>query len=418
MPISQDSREPIFIVGVPRSGTTLLAALLGAHSRLSCGPETHFFMFLPGRKRLLFYRLFRFLPSAKSHLLCARKYWPDRAVDFLFSMDHVGQPVPAHYGFSRDDISQYLRRCQPSIQAILASLTEQFMHKRGKQRWVEKTPDHLVLAPAIRKYFPNAPILRIVRDPRDVALSLKNVPWGPKSFLGGLALWMKYDEMSRSFFETDSLCHTLRYEDLLSSPEEEIKKVCDFINVPFEDSMLDTTRSYADVNRTNESWKENVQRGFDKSRARVWEQKLDEAEIQLAEAIAGGRLRYYGYPVIHNYCNYNRLIPPSAIPKYPQLISHLAANGTRFWSAAPSEAPSAEVYLGDPVTDHWLAGNGCERAMQTLRIGCRILLQRLSGRRVTWVCRDSLAKRTGVCSALLSMILPRRENGGLDAAPI
>lgn len=418
MLISQDHREPIFIVGAPRSGTTLLAAVLGAHSRLSCGPETYFFMQLPSMKKLLFYRLFRFLPRAKAQLLCARRSWPDAAVDFLFSIHNSGKPVPTNYGFSKEDIFQYLRRCPPSIPAILASLTEQFMHNRGKERWVEKTPGHLIRVREIRRHFPNAPIVRIVRDPRDVALSIRNVPWGPNSFLGALIFWLKYDEVSYPFFENDPRCHTIRYEDLIYSPEGEIEKVCRFINAPFEEAMLDTTRSYADVNRVNEPWKEKVQRPFDKSRVRVWEKKLEPQDNQLAESFLGGRLRYYGYPVANHFPDYNSVLPLNAYPGYRHFISQLAANGTRLWPAQPGERPSAEVYLGDPGKDGWLSDSGYGRAMTTLQIGSRILYRRLSGRRISWVCHGTPVKRSGVCSSLLSLILPRRERRTSDLAPI
>lgn len=70
---------PIFVVGVARSGTTLLAAMLSSHSRLSCGPETFFFHALDKR------------PSQE---LLHPQHWPERAVEFLFSIHDERQPVP------------------------------------------------------------------------------------------------------------------------------------------------------------------------------------------------------------------------------------------------------------------------------------------------------------------------------------
>ncbi|MDT8305503.1 MAG: sulfotransferase, partial [Anaerolineae bacterium] len=63
------NKPPIFVVGVQRSGTTLLAALLAAHSRMSCGPETHFFRWLAEEEE----------PSR----LCRADSWPETAVSFL-----------------------------------------------------------------------------------------------------------------------------------------------------------------------------------------------------------------------------------------------------------------------------------------------------------------------------------------------
>ena len=65
------SRVPIFVVGVPRSGTTLLAAMLSAHSRMSCGPETH---------------LFPWVSRVDGERLCDKDLWPDTATEFLSSI--------------------------------------------------------------------------------------------------------------------------------------------------------------------------------------------------------------------------------------------------------------------------------------------------------------------------------------------
>src|SRR4051812_2800803 len=70
---------PIFIVGVPRSGTTLLSAMLGAHPRLVCGPETHFFHQFGRRDPRAFGR---------------RADWPKVAIDYLYSIEHVGESIP------------------------------------------------------------------------------------------------------------------------------------------------------------------------------------------------------------------------------------------------------------------------------------------------------------------------------------
>src|SRR5262249_42608174 len=67
------SSPPIFVTGVPRSGTTLLAAMLGAHPRLVCGPENYFF---------------QCLADVGARALCRRADWPKAAIDFLFSIQY------------------------------------------------------------------------------------------------------------------------------------------------------------------------------------------------------------------------------------------------------------------------------------------------------------------------------------------
>ena len=83
----------------------------------------------------------------------------------------------------------------------------------------KNTPTHLIHLREIRRHYPDAPVIRIIRDPRDVALSLLNVPWGPSSFAAAVLHWWNSDELSASFFETDRNCMTLRFEDVVMNPE-------------------------------------------------------------------------------------------------------------------------------------------------------------------------------------------------------
>ena len=198
---------PIFVVGVARSGTTLLAAMLSSHSRLSCGPETHFF---------------HALDKTPLHELLHPKSWPEQAVEFLFSIHDEKQPVPENFGFNKAEIREYLAGHNPSIQVMLESITRAYMVRQEKVRWVEKTPHHLCFVRLIRQYYPKSPIIRIIRDPRDVALSICAAPWAwaPRTFLGALALWRDCYAGSANFFATDTLTYTVKYEDLLESPVE------------------------------------------------------------------------------------------------------------------------------------------------------------------------------------------------------
>src|SRR5262249_48267314 len=157
------------------------AGLLGAHSRMICGPETEFFTGLQ--------------IANQGNRLCRAATWPEAAADYLFSIVHE-KPIPEYYGITRDEITAFLRRSRRSPRAILESLTETYMKRHGKQRWVEKTPTHLVHLRELRRCYPDAPVVRILRDPRDVALSMLKVPWGPSSLSAGVLQWRWFDELS------------------------------------------------------------------------------------------------------------------------------------------------------------------------------------------------------------------------------
>lgn len=182
------TNDPIFIVGILRSGTTLLAAMLGSHSRIDCGPETHFF---------------RYLAMFSEKNLVSRKSWPIEAVDFISSLKLNGEKVHKHFGLSISQIELFLKYQNPSVATMLESLTQLHAKQAGKSRWVEKTPNHMLHLCAIRKHYPLSPIIRIIRDPRDAALSITKLPWASKSALANLFLCDEWNRKSVAFFDDD-----------------------------------------------------------------------------------------------------------------------------------------------------------------------------------------------------------------------
>ena len=388
--------EPIFIVGVQRSGTTLLAAMLAAHSRLSCGPETHFF---------------RRLAQVDAASLCAPDTWPCAAAQFVRSITHTGvephtrKSLVDKYRLAPDSIDTYLRTKAPSIPEILRSVTEQHMIAKAKVRWVEKTPDHLLHTAAIREYFPGAPIIHIVRDPRDVALSLMNVPWGVKSLLEGLLYWERLERTSRDFFSTDRLCHTVRFEDLVGSPARELQKICEFIGEAYEEGMLDTSRTGSEINARNAPWKNKVSQAVDVSRLEVWRAELTESENRLAEAVLGDHIEALGYPREATFARLGRIRPQiSAAESYDGALGTLASYGLRFWKARPDERSQATVYLGQPGTGEWRVEQDGENGY-VLPVLTDIARAAISKTDVYWVPNSDDRRWTGCVGFLLKKCL-------------
>lgn len=371
------SREPIFIVGAPRSGTTLLAAILAGHSRISCGPETHFF---------------RRLAEADEAQLQAMECWPETAVQFISAITHSAfaghesKQLLEKYQLSDAQITAYLASKPPSIPAILASVTEQYMLRQGKARWAEKTPDHLAHTQLIRQHFPTAPVVRIVRDPRDMALSLLKVPWGAKSFTEALLFWRRLDDASRDFFHHDARAYTLRFEDLLRAPQPEIEKLCQFLGESFEEEMLDTSAQATAVNSRNVSWKAKVGQQFDPSRIGVWQRECSPAQNQLAEAMIGDRLTAYGYPLAATFSDLADVYPSIDLAvKCEDGLAQVAAHGVRFWPISDDEQATAKVYLGDPGYDHWLGQKRAEQMQDTIRLSAEILRATTTQTSIFWV---------------------------------
>lgn len=393
------SSEPIFLVGAPRSGTTLLAAMLAAHSRLSCGPETHFF---------------RRLANADAVALTAPDSWPGPAVEFICSITHTSyneitrKPLLEKYQLSREQVETYLRVRPPSLAAALASVTGQAMAVQGKQRWAEKTPDHLEYVAMIRQVFPTSPVIRLVRDPRDAALSLTKVPWGAQSFFEGLLSWRRMEDVSADFFESDRLNYTMRYEDLVSDPQATLSALCAFLGEEYEAGMLDTSATGKAINARNVPWKDKVSQPVDASRAEAWRTSLSAQENLLAEALLGDRISAYGYTRLAEFSRWGKIEPAEALDdKYKPGLIAAAQQGVRFWKADPTEAAGTRVYLGDPSNWKWLAGERFSRFASALKMLAEDTRFTFQGGEIFWLPDSQSSAWTGGLPAILKGFLAR-----------
>lgn len=391
------SKPPVFIVGVPRSGTTLLAAMLAAHRNMSCGPETHFF---------------RWLERADQIALTAPEHWPGRAVDFISSIIRKSytaespRPLIEKYGLSREEIAQSLIAQPPSIAALLSSITETHMQKHEKQRWVEKTPDHIKYLAEIRSAFPEARILRILRDPRDIALSLSKVPWGVQSFFEGLIYWKSLDDASRDFFATDHNTYTLRFEDLIQAPEQELSKLCSFIGEPFDEQMLDTSHTGKQLNSRKVPWKEKASQPIDQNRIMVWQKEINPAENQLAEAYLGDQLEQYHYPRLVEFTGYGYAFPgDQLVPKYESELSTIAGSGIRFWQKDTREKPQALIVIGDPADAEWANSYPGSIFRNQMALVSELVKNKLSRRKTFWVSPGTSAHWTGFSAQVIKSLL-------------
>jgi len=370
--------------------------MLGAHSRLSCGPETHFFH--------------KYFTKAKAKWVCDKNLWPENAVKFIFSLPkQMDKSIPENYGINESKIRTYLEKYRPSIPVILSSLTQQYMQSIGKKRWVEKTPNHLYDVDKIRHYFPKSPIIRIIRDPRDVALSLEKMPWGPNSFLNALLLCKEYYDRSWKFFKKDKRTYTIYYEDLIISPEMELKKLCNFLHEEFEGEMLNTRHSLAHVNRANEPWKQKIDSPLDRNRVYYWKRELTEEKNHIAECILGDYLAMHRYSLRNKFSKFVHIYPFSRnlINDYPSILESLVERQFGICGVHSSNRSCLYLYVGDPDKNGWLGFTSRTRLLNTVGITIRILKARIKREQVHWLHRSSCNLKTGCCNRILSMFLTK-----------
>ena len=252
--------DPFFIVGCPRSGTTLLSVLLDRHSRLCVPPETGFFAEVAPN-----------LPSQDdTSLLDTLRGWPR-----LPELNLTPEAVLSRLGG------------RPSSPAgVLTAILGLYAEAEGKARCGEKTPQHLLEVPAILRHFPGARIVCLLRDGRDVALSLRAMPWGPPTLAAAADLWKTFVRLADGFAQQHPDQFTfVYYEKLVRQPDEVLPTVMAFLGEEFEPRQVQPHLSSGVVLSRSVSWKGQALGPLDPSRigqrrheALAWENALlDEA---------------------------------------------------------------------------------------------------------------------------------------------
>lgn len=273
-PETSSAAPPFFIVGSARSGTTLLRLMLNAHRDVAVPPESRFVTELwTGSSDV---DAARFLDALESHARFRAWELPIDAV-----RAEIG-PVTT----------------LPYADAIAAAYRA-YAHARGKSRWGDKTPRYVEHIPFLARLFPDGRFVHLVRDGRNVALSYADVPFGPKNVAQAADLWAR--RVSAGVDAGRSLepgrYIEMRYEDLVHDVEGRTRALCDFLDLSFDEGMLDyTERSRSDVLPRAAKYNPKVtQRPI--ARTRSWEDAMPARHVAVFESIAGPVLAQLGYPI-------------------------------------------------------------------------------------------------------------------------
>jgi hypothetical protein len=274
-----DSARPVFVVGCPRSGTTLLSAMLHAHPNIAMPPETRFLLpIYEHRERYGDLRV-----RANRRRLAKRITAPKTLFDDL----HL----------DRARVIEAIVAAPPTLGSALARVWQEFARDRGKARWGEKRPAYWREMDVILRLFPTAQVVHLVRDPRACVASLEQVDWWHRSPASSAALWVSAErELSRlgRRLPADSY-HRLRYEDLTADPRPVLQQLCAFLGEPFDEAMLEHASASADIVPQRKAWHARVHGKVDAARSEAWRGVLTPAQIGLVESVARLPMRRRGY---------------------------------------------------------------------------------------------------------------------------
>ncbi len=267
--------SPVFVAGMPRSGTTLLSTMLDAHPDISIAPETHFFTKSP-------------VPLADASVTVR-----DQTLAFL-----QAEPGVQDMDLSAGEWQEIRTLAGPEARPLdlFSALLRTYAARSEARVWGEKTPDHLAHLPDMAEAFPGAVFIVITRDPRDVYLSQQSMTWNRDTIVETAWTWRQYataTEHYRSQYAKRFI--DIRYEDLLQAPASNLSKMCELLQVPFDRAMLDF-HEHADPAISAEPWKTKSREPVDPTNTQKWRGRLSPARKWIIQVVAAHAMHAFGYP--------------------------------------------------------------------------------------------------------------------------
>jgi len=262
-----------FVVGCRRSGTTLLRAMLDSHSDVAVPPESRFLVALA--------------PDG------IRAFDGARLLDALYNHDWFSK-----WQLRRPVVEAAFRDHPPtSYTDAVRRIYGVWGEARGKTRYADKTPDHMLRIGAVATLFPDARFVHLVRDGRDVAASFLELRWADSMERAALH-WRHRVLRARAVGATlpSSRYLELRYEDLVERPEPTLRGLCAFLDLTYDPAMLRHERNAAAILRSEAFPHHNryVARPL-RPGLRDWRRDMPAPAVERFEALAADALVAYGY---------------------------------------------------------------------------------------------------------------------------
>lgn len=291
------SEKVIFIVGNSRSGTTMMRRVLGNHPHIYMLEELHFFEQLWSTADKT-----NMLNKTDAITLASKLLFIQRD-GYLSQMN-----TEKHIADAEKIVAGLAGNLFPH--AVLNGFLFFETHRNGKTIPCEKTPQDVFYMGEILELFPGAKIVNMVRDPRGVMLSQKR-KWQRRKMGAGFMtkkeqrrLKINYHPITISKLWNSSIraaakfkdhpkVHNMIFERLVNDSENEIKSLCQFLEINFTTDMLQIPQ----VGSSNEADKPDAF-GIKTERAGNWEKGgLNKGEIHFCQKICGNYMQQYGYEV-------------------------------------------------------------------------------------------------------------------------
>lgn len=274
--------SPVFVVGAPRSGTTMLQYILDD---------------LPGLC----------MPTGESHFLIPlyRNQARFAALDTRAGMQRLLETIQGFNPiFLKGDLhgmtfdvapltERFLAEGRTTVRDVAAGIFEMNAAGLGKARWGDKTPYYALHLDKLAEWWPDAKFVHLIRDGRDVALSLfgRQHDFNAYNMYYAAQYWQQYVDVARAQGRLLGAARylELRYEDVLDDQAAAMQRVCDFIGEPYRPGAATAAAQGEGSQRL---------RTADKSNQGKWRGRLSSWQVRVFESEAGSTLAAAGYPLI------------------------------------------------------------------------------------------------------------------------
>lgn len=269
----------IFITGCPRSGTTMLAGILGNAKSCVAAPESHFFNDF----------IYKHLPEESAEA----------------SKTDLATFFNNHYRFKQWNIDASKVKDLPkkitinNFNEIIENTIRLFAESHSKVSEkeiirIDHTPSNIKNFDILNELFPKSKFIYIIRDPRAIYASIKGLDWGPNTALKLGKLWVEYIAAYFAFQKLypNRIC-LVRYEDIVNNGPSHIEKLCNFIGIDYNNSLLKDEGFK--VPEYTSSQHALVGKSLDKNRADKWKKELKKEEVLIIESECGTIMSAFDY---------------------------------------------------------------------------------------------------------------------------
>ena len=286
-----------YIIGIGRSGSTLLTAILNSHSKIKAIPEIPFSIF--------FQHSFGSITSSSEelngltieYLENQQRYRPKDLVDL--GVDILKESFP--------DYSSYEEYCQVVYESISVN-----QKRLAYEVIVDKNPIYSFHSKSLQKHNKSGKFLVLVRDPRAQVLSKRDKQYFSSRDVAFNAFRWRFFQKHIVRIKENSNCKVFLYEALVTDHENIIKDMCSFLNVEFEAALLDYdkidfSKSEIAAPKTDAFAKEHfsgLNRNVHGAKVDSWKTKLSGKEIKIIDGICSKYASQFGYQAQGKYSAY------------------------------------------------------------------------------------------------------------------